>query len=428
MPMYEKKDAGSRRLLPEAEIERRARELAAEMKPNGTGRTKCPPHVATDIADLDRSARRTADAVAAERGWKRLERVTAADLDNYDDGGFRSFGEFLRAVKDARLAGRWDKRLEGLGERKDLSTFQGESTGADGGFVVPAQFEAMVRMRMDEAAPWLASTTQYQATRNSVAVPGIADEDKSSDEIAGFKLTRTGEGSTIAPDKVQFTLKEMRLRKAAGLCQVSNELLTDEAVGVDALMSRVFGRAAAMLRADDFVRGNGSGEPLGILNSSGTYSVAKESGQTADTVVFENVYKMFARLAPESQSRAFWLMHLSVLPQLVQFVGGSGTDLGPNWMINAAERPNSLLGLPIRFHESASLLGDLGDVMLVDPSWYLYVSQPLRIDVSEHRYFEEDAVAYRVVLRDDGQPFYNSTWQDTQGYEIAPFVTLAERT
>ncbi len=45
-----------------------------------------------------------------------------------------------------------------------------------------------------------------------------------------------------------------------------------------------------------FINGTGAGMPQGILNAGSKITVAKESGQVADTIVFENIVNMWSRL------------------------------------------------------------------------------------------------------------------------------------
>jgi HK97 family phage major capsid protein len=46
-------------------------------------------------------------------------------------------------------------------------------------------------------------------------------------------------------------------------------------------------------RLDDaIINGTGAGQPLGVINAASTVTVSKESGQAADTVVFENCLKI----------------------------------------------------------------------------------------------------------------------------------------
>ena len=92
-------------------------------------------------------------------------------------------------------------------------------------------------------------------------------------------------------------------------------------------------------------------------------------------------------------------------------------------------RSGSIWGRRLYITEAVSAVGDANDIMLVDPTAYVYVMKAggLRIDLDKSRYFDSDQVAFRIVLRDDGAPARPTTLTDARGREVASFVGLAER-
>ncbi len=58
-----------------------------------------------------------------------------------------------------------------------------------------------------------------------------------------------------------------------------------------------------------FIGGSGAGQPLGIRNDPAKITIAKETGQTADTIVYPNLTKMFSRMYPLAVNvESSWLM------------------------------------------------------------------------------------------------------------------------
>jgi len=292
---------------------------------------------------------------------------------------------------------------------------------------VPESFSAQFVTSADESAPWLSRRRMFEAVNGDVVVPALADRGRSGEDVGGIGMTRTTEGLAIAEDTATFEQRRLALYKAATLVRVSNELLSD-GVGVERKLRETFGRAVALRQSLDFLSGTGTGEPVGVLNAPATISVAKESMQTADTITAANIVNMRSRLAPTAVNEAVWLAHTSAYAQLLAaHLAGTNSDVFLFLGGNGAGEPATLLGIPIFFTEAASVLGDKGDISLVTPSQYLYVSRPLAIQMSEHYAFNTDQVAFRVTLRDNGMPEHRSTLTDAQGYEVSEFVTLAER-
>lgn len=376
-------------------------------------------------------------------GWRRMKRYKREDIDNLDNGEFRHLGEFLKCIADSHN-GRYDRRLEKWDGRATHQKVQQAFVGATGGFLIPEGFRAQVLMSADEAQPWLAARQRYEVEHTEVNIPQLDDGDRSSLEIAGFALTRTGEGSTLTDDAINFKLRKFVLRKAGRLVRVNTELMEDSAIDFGGMISAVFGRAVAITQADDFIRGTGAVEPVGVTNSPALYTVAKVTNQLADTITGRNILDMLSRLEPGALRNAVFLAHSSTIPQLGSLTvpgrtDSGGTISGFGAQIFQAESPGVLSassavgviwGRRVYVTESCEAVGDANDIMLVDPTAYVYVMKAggLRIDLDKSRYFDSDQIAFRIILRDDGAPARPTTLIDARGRTLASFIGLSERT
>lgn len=375
-------------------------------------------------------------------GWRRMKSYKREDLDNLDDGGFRHLGEFLKCIADSHH-GRYDKRLEKWDSRATHQKVQQAFVGETGGFLIPEGFRAQVLMSADEAQPWLAARQRYEVEHSEVVVPQLADQDRSSLEIAGFALTRAGEGATLTDDAINFKLRRFVLRKAGRLVKVNTELMEDSAIDFGGMVSQVFGRAVAITQADDFIRGTGATEPVGITNSSAMYSQAKVTNQSANTITGRNILDMLSRLEPGALRNAVFLAHSSTIPELGRLTISGRTDSGGTisgfgaslfqaespGVLGATSAVGAVWGRRVYVTEAVSAVGDANDIMLVDPTAYVYVMKAggLRIDLDKSRFFDSDQIAFRIILRDDGAPARPTTLTDARGRVLASFVGLSER-
>lgn len=400
-----------------------------------------PSRVEHDVT-LARQSLELDDDQLKRLGWRRMKTYKREDIDNLDNGDFPSFAQFLKAIADSHN-GRYDKRLEKWDSRATHQKVQQAFVGTTGGFLIPEGFRAQVLMSADEAQPWLAARQRYEVEHTEVVVPQLADQDRSSLEIAGFALTRVGEGATLSDDAIEFKLRRFVLRKAGRLVRVNTELMEDSAIDFGGMVSQVFGRAVAITQADDFVRGTGATEPVGIVNSSALYNQAKVTNQLADTITGRNILDMLSRLEPGALRNAVFLSHSSTIPQLGSLTvpgrtDSGGTISGFGAQIFQAESPSvlsassavgTIWGRRVYITESVSAVGDANDVLLIDPTAYVYVMKAggLRIDLDKSRYFDSDQIAFRIILRDDGAPARATTLTDARGRELASFVGLAER-
>ena len=89
-----------------------------------------------------------------------------------------------------------------------------------------------------------------------------------------------------------------------------------------------------------------------------------------------------------------------------------------------------LKGRPVIPTQAAQTLGDEGDITLVDLKSYMTLVKTggMRSDVSMHLYFDYDIMAFRFILRIDGQPYLSAPIDPLHGTTtLSPFVTLAAR-
>jgi HK97 family phage major capsid protein len=90
--------------------------------------------------------------------------------------------------------------------------------------------------------------------------------------------------------------------------------------------------------------------------------------------------------------------------------GGSSVGLVSYSSGIANEPPQTLLGRPLVEIEHPPVVGDKGDLCLVDPTMYL-IGQRLGVvvDASPHARHEYDETCFRVSARFDGSPLRSTT-------------------
>lgn len=341
--------------------------------------------------------------------------------------GWRSMGEFARAVSQGCGKGATlDPRLV-LNAPTTVST---EGVGADGGFLVPPDFRTAIWQKVAGEDSLLARTDQQTTSKNTMVFP--ADETTPWDTTGGIQAYFESETGLISQSKVALKDKTIRLNKLTALVPVSEELLED-APGLDSYLRTKVGQKFDFKLTLKILQGVGTGEPLGILNAASLVSVGKESGQDADTILAENVLKMYSRMYAPCRRNAVWLINQDIEPQLNAMVIGVGTGgvpvyLPPGGLSNAPY--GTLMGRPVVPTQACETLGDKGDIVFTDLSQYLTVSKTggVRADVSMHLWFDYDTLAYRFIIRIAGQPWWAAyiTPRDGSNY-LSWAVTLDER-
>lgn len=364
-----------------------------------------------------------------------------------------SLGRYLQAV--AAMAGMDSERSSYLMSRKEARSIvvevrdamagetrapsgMSEAVPADGGFLVGTQQSAMLAERLyDEGRiPALCDRIPISGPFNGIKYPVIDETSRADGYRSGGVLAYwKNEAAATTAKKPVIGEQTMNLEKLFALCYVTDELLQDS-VALEAFLSREFDKEMYFKLADAVLNGTGAGQPLGILNAPCLVSVAKETGQTAKTINFENVVNMYAQLwSGAAFGSTRWIMNRSCIPQIMSLAIKVGTAGFPLYIPgnSLAGTPNgTLLGVPIIFAEQAQTLGTAGDIYLADMSQYRIIDKAgIQAASSMHVNFLTDEMAYRWTMRVNGQPLWKKSltpYKDASTSKpVGPFVCTAVR-
>src|SRR5687768_10848644 len=133
---------------------------------------------------------------------------------SHDDprAGFRHFGEFALAVRDACQPGkRPDDRLALITK---AASGMGENTGADGGFLVPTEFVQKILERIHSPSNLLGMTDSYTVSSNVIAFPRSAETSRANgSRWGGVRAYWRDEGEQATATKANFGRLQLTLRK-----------------------------------------------------------------------------------------------------------------------------------------------------------------------------------------------------------------------
>ncbi len=341
--------------------------------------------------------------------------------------GFKDIGEFSIAVRNASAPSGQvvDPRLLGRPGAAPTNFHKGGGSGGEG-YLVPDDFRQEVQNVIDETDDLLADV-DLEPT-NAREVKSMADE-TTPWGASGITARWRSEGSQMTAEKLSQEPRTTPLHELYAFVTATEELLED----APRLMNRITNKAGLAIswkKSDAVVYGTGAGQPLGWFNSAALVSVAKEAGQTADTIVAENVLKMYSRLLKVPGDSPYWLMNTDVVPQLATMTIGSQPIWTPPSSGLTGAPGGFLLGLPIKFSEHAKTLGDKGDIQLVSPKGYAAYqrSSGPKFASSMHLYFDYGVEAFRWTFRFGGQPHLSGPVSPANGANTkSHFITLDPR-
>lgn len=352
-------------------------------------------------------------------------------FENDPKRGFKSAREFFATVRNAALGAGAPPNLRSLAA--PLAKFavgSDEHSGADnahGGFLIPESFINNPLMTATDDDPTVGRTAAIPMATPIVKIPAIVDKDHSSSVSGGLTVAWRAETTLLTASRMNMEQIQLEANELVGLTYASDELITDAATSLIALIDIQFRKQFASKLLQSKLRGTGAGQMLGVLNSPAKVAVAKETNQPADTIVYANIVKMAARAYQYGQ-RFMWMANPDAMPQLRSLTNPAGTLIWGDGTANSGA-PASLLGVPIYFNEHLETVGDEGDLILVDWSQFIEATyQPLQSAESMHVRFEYNERAFKFWQRSAGAPWWRSALTPAKGSNtLSPIVTLAAR-
>lgn len=345
--------------------------------------------------------------------------------------GFRNLGEFAAAVMRStpghtRFAGQVDERLLGPRDLGAAPTNFHQEGGADEGYMVPPEYRERIFELVFTDEDLIGMVDAEPTRSNSV---GLGADESTPWGSTGVQANWRAEGTQMTASKLETDERQVKLHELYAFVLATEELLED-APRLNARLSRKAPEAIRWKASEAVMWGTGAGQPLGWMNAGSLVSVAKESGQAADTVVAANVAKMYARMLGSSIPRSVWMANIDIFPQLSTMTLGDQ----PIWTPPASgfkDAPGGFLfGRPIRWSEHCDTLGDLGDIQFVDPLGYYLAHKANGVTFAEsmHLYFDYNMRAFRWTFRLGGQPHLEAAvTPDKSSASKSHFVALAAR-
>jgi HK97 family phage major capsid protein len=227
----------------------------------------------------------------------------------------------------------------------ELRNAQEAGTDSEGGYLVSPQFrQKLVEVRLaygglaaevDSFSTERGGALEYPSLDDTANSGGITDEEAAfvdGDDLefgtvalGAFKYTSTGAGTTTP-------------------LRVSVELLQDSEFDIEALVSRALGTRIQRKQAVDWVNGNGTTLPFGLLHDGLTADVVLDVEATID---YDEILDVEAALDPEYEQNAKWIMSKGTWVAIRRIVVDGRPLINPQTMGIGQAPARELLGYPV---------------------------------------------------------------------------------
>ena len=355
------------------------------------------------------------------------------------DQTYADAAEFFQAVwhKTGTLGTERDKALAAkAASARTIQNAYGSQVPGDGGFLIPEVLRSELLMWSLEQSIIRPRATIIPMDSLRVPIPMVDSQTNVGSVFGGITAYWTEEGAALVESSATFGQVVLDAKKLTAFANVPNELVMD-APAFEGFFGQAFPAAIAFFEDLAFIKGSGVGEPAGSLFSATNPAIvaAAALAQPTNTIVYENLVAMYARMLPNSLNRGVWIASIDTFPQLATMAlsvgtGGSAVWLGGGVVDGATGTPPvTILGRPVYFTEKTNTLGTQGDISFVDLSYYLIGDrQVMQASSSPHFQFNQDKTSYRVIERVDGRPWLQAPITPANGGPtLSPFVQLATR-
>lgn len=315
----------------------------------------------------------------------------------YEDGDHSFF-------KDITLANRGlPEARERLGSFLDESGQKAmtEGTGSQGGYLVVKQIERQLVEAIE-----LSNVLRDLCTKVNVSTNAVEFDRIQLGTTAGWVAEQ---GTKPESTSLSLSTITANIFTAAGLATISNQLLADSVPSVDGLVITDLAKRLRALEEDAFLNGDGTGKPLGLLNTSGVQTTTVTNTDPANTAgLLNGILDSITKVQDVGLNPNAILMHPRTWTTIVK-----ARDSVNHFFIDAAvinERgpvysyQRNLFGLPVVLSnrvptnlggsttESRVVVGDFSEAIILD-------RQGVTVDQSPHVYFTTNQTVFRAEKR-----------------------------
>lgn len=264
---------------------------------------------------------------------KRMERhdVIAAEMNKPVDRPLTAQPERKADMKIGRASDEYREDFENLLRGRGLvHNVLSEGVQADGGYLVPEEFERRIVTGLDEANV-IRSLAKVITTNAERKIPVAATH-----SVANW----TAENGAYTESNPTFDQKSIDAFKLTDLVKVSIELLQDSAFDLDSYIAGEFARAFGIAEEEAFCVGTGTGQPTGIFTKNGGEVGVTAAGATAITAD-ELISLVYALKSPYRRNASF-LMNDATVSMIRKLKDNNGAYMWQPSM--QAGEPDRLLG------------------------------------------------------------------------------------
>ena len=206
-------------------------------------------------------------------------------------------------------------------------------TDAEGGYLVPDEFERKLVEALEEESIFRQMATVIKTSNGDRKIPIVTSKGEAvwMDEEQQYSLSDDTFG--------QASLSAYKLGTAI---KISEELLNDSVFDLPSYIAKEFARRIGTKEEEAFLIGDGKGKPTGIFAAAG----GAENGATTTgaAITFDDVIELFYSLKSPYRKKAMWVLNEQTVKALRKIKDNTGNFI---WQPSvSAGLPDTILNRP----------------------------------------------------------------------------------
>ncbi len=269
--------------------------------------------------------------------------------------------------------------------------------GEDGGYVVPVEYQRRVLKKLHELSHTRSISNVIQ-TANDRLIPVEG-------ETPAFGWIDEG-GNYDDTLKSTFGQTKFGAWKLGGIILVSEELLKDSMIDLEAYLATQIAIGIDKAEAPAFATGDGNKKPAGYANGLAGKTLASKDGITGDEII-----DTFYALKSSYRSNATWRVNDATMKAIRKLKDGNGNYIYAPALV-MGER-DMILGRPIVPDDYLPALGETSKPVLVlgDFGYYTIADRGgLEIKRLDERYADKGMIGFRVTKRVDAKRTFDEAF------------------
>ncbi len=317
---------------------------------------------------------------------------------------FRAGSDVREIEVDLRPAARAMNAWRDGARGEEFRAVLGDSGASGGSLTIPTQVATDIYQYMTAAVAMrrTRATVITTAGGNPIKFPRV-----STHGIATQVATQDTAFSGTDPVLADLTLNAYDYGQ---LIAVANDLLEDSGSNIISFVAQQIGRALGEVTAATYITGTGSSEPNGVMTAIGGAGTVATGGSLIDPT-FEKLIDLVYSVNGNYRARgAEWLMRDLTTAVIRKIRDGAGGTTGafiwqPSPTVGlAGGEPDRLLGYAAHTDPNVASLASNAKVIAFGDfsSYYIRDAGSVRLERSDDYLFNKNQVAFRGLLRTDG--------------------------